>query len=1370
MNCMKTGIAGVASGARLVAKRLFSVVFWLVSLPIPIGSRRARRCTNISILVISRHAPGARARCRRTRSTHAASKRALSERAFSTRQLSRRALASGIVSSLAASRHALLSLALTSCAGEAGSPVPLWQTRILPVQAPVDAARKLGSSKDNQYTLFEAGPVRPVAVGRDGLVAVTNIPDDRLELFRPSTSGVEPCGSVFVGARPVAVAAVGTGFWVVNHLSDSVSIVSVDAETCAARVEQTLLVGDEPRDVVAATAPDGRSYVFVTAAHRGQNVTSADGSYRDPQLTTPGLGRADVFVFDEAPAPSGAPLTILTLFTDSPRALAVAGDRVYAAGFLSGNRTSVVKYQLLVDKGRRSLAALDADGDQVIDASLPPEARRVSGGYPAVKGHGRCMSAQTSGSPANLPLNFDFYMDVCVQTDPLDPTRAIAIVPQVAGSVTPQCACTSSRGELQVMLPLIVRFFDDPALCGASFDTTLGGCWLEPPSGPGAPAASAGAFAWNTEIAFSLPDRDVFAIDLSQSPPALAPEAALSGVGSVLFNMAAHPKTGKLFVSNTDARNLVRFEGPGLGVPQGERFADTSVRGHTVESRISVLDPRAGSVHAVHLNEHVDYSACCAATPNAESERSLAFPLGLAISSRRGPDGELGDDQDLFVAAFGSDKVAVLSTARLENAAPGEPVQDVADHIEVPGGPAGLALDEARSRLYVFTRFDNALAVIDSGSRTLLESHPMYTPEPERVKRGRPFLYDARRTSSHGDTACASCHVFGDLDALSWDLGAPDSGTLLNTGPFIERAELVSPPLTSNFLSVKGPMSTQSLRGLANHGPMHWRGDRSGGHETTLHAQPDVGALDEAAAFEAFNVAFPGLLGLARELSAEELQTFTDFALDITYPPNPIRSLDDVLTPHQERALTTYFGCETSQASLARGECLDGRNIAAETFACTCAVTPRFALGLEAMPAGCPPDPVCTLNLADNFQTCNGCHTLDRHANAEHGVDKPGFFGSNGHYSSDAVPHMLKVPQFRNLYQRVGMFGTVQTVPGIGLNDIPDSPFGQRVGGLVAPHNGFTGEQIRGFGFTHAGDQDTIFHFTSSLVFVRSLGPVPAPLIASNAGGFEPFLPRDAAACFDGALPALNAEFVAGLAPEETLQALRAGLSVLLDPAVLPEVAEAAQAALDLFLAVLPPDSPGKVFESLGAAQLALPLLACPALPDAATLEAHGCLRSGDPTGCPDLYESVRNCALWGHTLEQLLGGTSESCRAEGLEQRESVEDFLLAFDTNLAPSVGQQVTLRASSSGDAAAFAERRLALLLEQARLGRCDVVAHSGDRGAVFENGEFLRDDGLRDTQSGLLAGGASVTFTAVPPGEGRRSGIDRDLNGTPDALER
>lgn len=1200
---------------------------------------------------------------------------------------------------------------------------------------------KPGNTANESYTLFEVGPVRPLAVLPSGLVAVTNIPNDTLELFRPHPRGLAHCGTIPVGMRPVAVNTVGDALWVVNHVSDSVSVVQLNGNSCRGQVVQTLLVGDEPRDVVSARGADGKHYAFITTAHRGQNVRTPAGDYRDPRLTTPGIGRADVFVYDvrdvDRSKSAPEPVAILNLFTDSPRALAVGDGRVYAAGLNTGNRTSIVKYQLVIGRGRESLARLDSDGDLQIDPWLPEAERIIEGGYPAIRGHGRCISAQRS-SPPDFPLPSDFLMDVCVQTDPLDPRRALSIIPQEPGQVVQECACTSAHGELQPTPALIVRFFDSPEQCGEDYEPRIGGCWLEPPAGHDW-VSTPRPQAWNDAIAFTLPDEDVFTIDLSTSPPSLSPDGTFTGVGTTLFNMAVHPKTGAIFVSNTEALNFLRFEGPDDGVAQEARFANTSVRGRFVQNRISVLNPNDQQVRAVHLNAHVDFDACCDSTAGAE--RSLALPLEMHITHKRDRRGELLEDQDLYLAAFGSDKIAVLSTRRLAQAEPDEMVHDLADHIEVPDGPAGLAMDERRDTLYVLSRFSNQVHVIDTRRRRIVQSLAMDTPEPSHIIEGRRFLYDARYTSSNGTVACASCHVFGDFDALSWDLGAPDSSTALNAGPFIARMEVIAAPLTSHFLSVKGPMATQSLRGLANHGAMHWRGDRRGGD---VSAQPDQGAFDEEAAFKAFNVAFTGLNGRWEALSDEEMQAFTDFALEITYPPNPIRRLDDVLTPAQVRGLSKFFGCEVSQESAARGECLDGRNIDHETWLCQCVNEPS---------EGCPPDPQCTMGISDALQTCNGCHQLDPRANAEFGVDKPGLFGSNGFYSSDGVGHIMKVPHLRNMYQKVGMFGTVQTPFGIGLSDLPDSVFGPRQGGLGALQNAFTGPQIRGFGYTHGGEQDTMFHFMASFGFLKNVAFPPFALDAN--GGFEATLPADTARCFDEQLPPLNDQFLATLGPQSVVQALRAHAQVLLDPLASPEQQAGAMAALTDYIAGLPVDHPAAIFQRLTPAQLTLPLVECSELPDAATLQAQGCFDVDFFFGpCAQQGVTVRNCAMWGATLEQLLPNGRLSCEAEGLQERRDVEELLFAFDSNLKPIVGQQLTLhRLSKHGSNA-----RLELLRSQAELGHCDLVASWNGQQFVYRNGRFVprfSQPGTHLSVQALLRRAQRqhpITFTAVPPGEG------------------
>src|SRR5690242_16532643 len=155
---------------------------------------------------------------------------------------------------------------------------------ILPAGA--GGTTELKSAQEGSFTLFESGQVRPLAMSPDKqLLFAVNTPDNRLEVFRILGNHLVRTASIPVGVEPVAVAArTNREVWVVNHLSDSVSIVELDADATSGNVTRTLLVGDEPRDLVFA-GPQGRR-AFITTAHRGQNIPI------DPQLTTPGVGRA----------------------------------------------------------------------------------------------------------------------------------------------------------------------------------------------------------------------------------------------------------------------------------------------------------------------------------------------------------------------------------------------------------------------------------------------------------------------------------------------------------------------------------------------------------------------------------------------------------------------------------------------------------------------------------------------------------------------------------------------------------------------------------------------------------------------------------------------------------------------------------------------------------------------------------------------------------------------------------------------------------------------------------------------------------------------------------------------------------------------
>jgi len=169
------------------------------------------------------------------------------------------------------------------------------------------------------FVNFESGHVRPLAMSPDGsLLFAVNTPDNRLEVFTVTGAGLGLAAEVPVGLEPVAVASRinGTGHteaWVVNFLSDSVSIVDIDPlDITRSRVVRTLLVGDEPRDIVFAGPGGNRA--FITTARRGQNSTV------NPRLINAGNGRALVSVYDATSLGSqlgGTPLTVLDNVIDN---------------------------------------------------------------------------------------------------------------------------------------------------------------------------------------------------------------------------------------------------------------------------------------------------------------------------------------------------------------------------------------------------------------------------------------------------------------------------------------------------------------------------------------------------------------------------------------------------------------------------------------------------------------------------------------------------------------------------------------------------------------------------------------------------------------------------------------------------------------------------------------------------------------------------------------------------------------------------------------------------------------------------------------------------------------------------------------------
>ena len=326
----------------------------------------------------------------------------------------------------------------------------------------------------------------------------------------------------------------------------------------------------------------------------------------------------------------------------------------------------------------------------------------------------------------------------------------------------------------------------------------------------------------------NMPDNDVAEINTTTFSVA----RYFNGTGTVNFFVAVRPASDELWIANTEARNLTRFE--------------PNLNGHSVDNRVTrVTTTGIAAVTPFELNPGVD----------ATRAKALAQPTSIAFT----PDGAA-----FWLASFGTDRVAKIDAAtgdvltRIETG----PTTGAAFDPRNKRGPRGLALQSANGRLYVLNRISNTITVISTTSETVLTeiATGSFDPTPATIRQGRGFLYDAR-LSGNGTQSCASCHIDGDRDEQAWDLGDP-AGAMQN----------VNTPFGSfSMHPMKGPMTTQTLRGLLNMSPLHWRGDK--------------------ASFTDFNGAFASLLG-GSQLSAADMNAFRDFINTIVFEPNPNQNLD----------------------------------------------------------------------------------------------------------------------------------------------------------------------------------------------------------------------------------------------------------------------------------------------------------------------------------------------------------------------------------------------------------------------------------------------------------------------------------------------
>jgi len=363
-----------------------------------------------------------------------------------------------------------------------------------------------------------------------------------------------------------------------------------------------------------------------------------------------------------------------------------------------------------------------------------------------------------------------------------------------------------------------------------------------PPTNPALPPAPAQGIivqatdpSWSSFIQFTMPDNDV--VEINAASPSVT--RYFSGVGTINLGLAVNPVTGDLYVANTDARNLVRFE--------------PNLRGHFINNQITRISIASGTVTPFNLNPGINYA-------------QLPNPIALATALSQ-PTATVFDPSGAFmwVAAFGTDRVAKVSTngTVLQRIEIGNTPGSQSDP-QNKRGPRGLALKASAQTLYVLNRISNTLSVVNTSTGAVTEEIPVgsYDPTPLAIRIGRGFLYDAK-LSGNGTGACAACHIDSDMDHLGWDLGDPGGNM-----------EYVKDPVEVALHPMKGPMTTLAMRGLVNLQPYHWRGDKAN--------------------FADFNSDFNQLLG-GSELSDADMTAFQNFIFTVMFQPNPNLNLDGTL-------------------------------------------------------------------------------------------------------------------------------------------------------------------------------------------------------------------------------------------------------------------------------------------------------------------------------------------------------------------------------------------------------------------------------------------------------------------------------------------
>ena len=696
------------------------------------------------------------------------------------------------------------------------------------------------------FVNYQTPHVHPLDISPGGSqLAVVNTPDGHVELYDIDGSGdLTHRESIRVGMGPVTARfRSDTELWVVNQLSDSLSIIDTTTSTVTQTVITYLLTenidgvltgipnGDEPADVVFAT------YAGTPSAIVSASRTDYIQIYDLADLTTP--------------------TTEIYLQGEEPRGLATANGNVYAAIFESGNSTTVLYGN---DAGT---------GHEPNNTGVRNRNNNLDHPY-YIDG-----STYMNGNGGNSRNAFNPVPSAWVGPFAGGPAGNYT-VNGTSVSVADLYNAGAGVGRAPTSSVIVRKDFSDN-----TWRDDNNADWTKYVSGDYSDETGR-VFGWDmidNDIAI-LPLDGSAGNELDNSPGNYAIRQM-----NICMALAINPANGEVYMVGTEATNEIRFE--------------PVITGTFTRVMLSVTSSSGADVDLIDLNEtHLDTAQGTAYSSSFVNQnvrnKSIGDPRGVAFT----PDGAT-----VYISGMGSNNVITLDTGTNARYTEGETIEVGFGPTGLAHHPANDRLYVVNKFDASVTVIDTTTA----GSEFEVETLPFYDPTPDFINLGRVHFYGTHETSGLGQISCASCHVDGRTDRLAWDLGNPLAileGGIIPTPADANFADIVgygeglllSPDIDPNvedginallafgymdnpsyekFHPMKGPMATQTLQDIIGMEPFHWRGDKDG--------------------IEEFAGAFDGLQGADDPLNPTKMQEFEDFLSTIHFTPNPLRLLDNTL-------------------------------------------------------------------------------------------------------------------------------------------------------------------------------------------------------------------------------------------------------------------------------------------------------------------------------------------------------------------------------------------------------------------------------------------------------------------------------------------